>query len=120
LDVSQSMVREDSALWRAALDSVRAAQPESTLWFGDSTRAGRDQPRPGDTRTELRSLADRALAAGHPMVLVTDGELENVDAVSSLPAGSRLVVISRPASPDAAVISAEMPRAIVAGDTVVA
>lgn len=120
LDISQSMVREDSALWRGALDSVRAAQPESTLWFGDSTRTGRNQPAPIDTRTELRPLADRALAAGHPIVLVTDGELSDADAVAALPAGSRLVVLARPAASDATVISAEIPRAVVAGDTVLA
>src|SRR5450759_3569983 len=68
LDVSQSMVREDSALWRAALDSVRAAKPESTLWFGDSTRvatgARPNSVAPIDKKTELRPLADRAVAVG--------------------------------------------------------
>ena len=73
LDVSQSMVRDDSVLWRDALDSVRAAQPESTLWFGDSTRPARSSPVPSDSRSEIRSLADRAVAAGHPVLLVTDG-----------------------------------------------
>jgi hypothetical protein len=124
LDVSQSMIREDSALWRAALDSVRAAKPESTLWFGDSTRvttgARPNSVAPIDKKTELRPLADRAVAVGHPVVLVTDGELSDAEAASTLPAGSRVVVLPRTGVSDAAVISAEVPRAIVAGDTVTA
>jgi hypothetical protein len=124
LDVSESMVREDSTLWLAALDSVRAAQPESTLWFGDSTRAGSavgaQAGAPIDKKTELRSLSDRAATAGHPIVLVTDGELADPEAASMLPAGSRVVVLARSGLSDAALISAEVPRAIVAGDTVTA
>jgi hypothetical protein len=124
LDVSQSMVREDSTLWRAALDSVRAVQPESTLWFGDSTRVastvGAKAVAPFDKKTELRSLSDRAVAAGHPIVLVTDGELSDPEAASTLPAGSRAVVLPRSGLSDAALLSAEVPRAIVAGDTVTA
>jgi len=84
LDVSQSMAREDTVLWRAAMDSVRAAQPESTLWFGDSTRVaagGARIPTPMDKKSELRSLSDRAVAAGHPIVLVTDGELSDAEVV---------------------------------------
>ena len=124
LDASQSMVREDSTLWLAALDSVRGAQPESTLWFGDSTRAapraGPDVVAPSDTRTELRPLADRAVAAGHPVILVTDGELADIEAVSTLPSGSRVVVLPRAGLSDAAVMGVEVPRAVVAGDTVTA
>src|SRR5438105_3187611 len=107
LDVSQSMIRDDSVLWRAALDSVRAVQPESTLWFGDSTRAATrtasGAAAPADTRTELRPLADRAVAAGRPIVVVTDGELADAEAASALPAGSRIVVMPRVDASDAAV-----------------
>src|SRR4051812_29083635 len=39
LDVSESMRRGDSALWRAALDSARAAAGDSMLVFGDSARS---------------------------------------------------------------------------------
>ena len=124
LDVSQSMVREDSALWLAALDSVRAARPESTLWFGDSARAASAvrvrTSVPIDTKTELRPLMDRAVAAGHPIVIVTDGELSDPDAASMLPSGSRVVVLPRSPLGDAAVMSAEVPRAFVTGDTITA
>src|SRR3954469_24644546 len=38
LDVSESMTRSAPFLWKAAVESVAAARPESTLWFGDSVR----------------------------------------------------------------------------------
>jgi hypothetical protein len=120
LDASESMRRGDSALWKAAIDSVRAAGADTVLLFGDSARAGSIESGPADRRSELRPVADRALAAGHPVVVVTDGELSDPDAASSLPAGSRLVVVARASQSDAAVMSLELPRAVVAGDTVAA
>src|SRR4051812_38472023 len=75
LDVSQSMIRGDSALWKAARDSANAVHADSTLWFGDSTRAGRGDGRADDRRSEVRPVADRAVAAGHPVALITDGEI---------------------------------------------
>lgn len=120
LDVSESMARGDSTLWRAARDSIRAAGVDSTLLFGDSTRSGPTDRGPSDRRSELRPVADRALASGHPVVVVTDGELADPDAARGLPAGSRVVVVPRPGKSDAAIASLELPRAIVAGDTALA
>jgi hypothetical protein len=122
LDVSESMRRGDSALWRLALDSARAAGGDSTLVFGDSARASKGSTSVGafDRRSELRPVADRALAAGHPVVIITDGELSDPDAAGGLPAGSRLIVIPRSSQSDAAIVALEVPRAVVAGDTVMA
>lgn len=120
LDVSESMRRGDSALWRAALDSLRAASAETTLVFGDSARVGALDIPANDRRSDLRPVADRALAAGRPVVVVTDGELADPDVAASLPAGSRVVVLQRPSQADAAVASLEAPRAVVSGDTAVA
>lgn len=120
LDVSESMGRGDSALERAARDSVRAAAGDSVILFGDSARAGADDAKSLDRRSELRPAADRALAAGHPLVVITDGELADPDAASALPAGSRLVILARRVAPDAAVASLEIPRAVVSGDTILA
>jgi hypothetical protein len=120
LDVSESMRRGDSALWRAATDSVRVAAGDSLLAFGDSARRASGSESGSDRRSELRPVADRALAAGHPVVVVTDGELADPDAAASLPAGSRLVVLPRTGQIDAAVAALEVPRAVVAGDTAVA
>src|SRR5258708_13009609 len=81
LDVSQSMLREDSMPWLAALDTVRAVQPESTFWFGDSTRvaarAGARAGVPSDTKTELRSLSDPPLPPGPPPLLLPAASLAN-------------------------------------------
>src|SRR3954468_22299085 len=50
LDVSQSMTRGDTALWRAARDSMKRANVESVFVFGDSARRG-------DTISQPRDLA---------------------------------------------------------------
>lgn len=120
LDASQSMGRGDGALWGAALDSVRAARADTTLLFGDSVRASAIPREAGDNRSDLRLVADRALASGHPVLVVTDGELGDPDAGATLPAGSRIVVVPRANQSDAAVSAVEIPRAIVSGDTVAA
>ena len=118
LDASQSMRRGDSLLWRAALDSGRSAQPESTLLFGDSTRSARVTiPTTLDKKSELRPLADRAIAAGHPIVLITDGELDDPESASGFPVGSRVIVMPRARLSDASLISFDLPRALVSGDT---
>jgi hypothetical protein len=118
LDASQSMMRGSDSLWRAALDSTRAAGADSTLLFGDSVRAGPAGDAAADHRSDLRPIADRALASGHPIVVITDGELGDPAAAAGLPAGSRLVVLERGKVSDAAISTFELPRAIVSGDTV--
>lgn len=118
LDVSSSMARGDSALWRAARDTVRAVRAESVLAFGDSARRGDSTSAPRDLATLLRPAVERALGAGHPLVVVTDGELDDPDAARSLPGGSRVVVIPRAPRRDLAVGTVDVPHAIVAGDTV--
>ena len=125
LDVSQSMVRGDSIVWRAARDSARYAlgRPalgESTFVFGDSVRAMDVMGAPHDRATTLRPVVERALGAGHPLTVVTDGELDDPEAVRALPAGSRVVVVQHPARRDIAVASMDVPSAVVGGDTVVA
>ena len=72
LDASLSMTRGDSTLWRAARDSVRAARADSVFVFGDSVRAAGQTPTPHDQSSELRPAVERALGAGHPLVVVSD------------------------------------------------
>ena len=50
-------------------------------------------------------------------MLVTDGELDDPASLTSLPAGSRVEVLARTPARDAAVVSLDAPRAVVAGDT---
>src|SRR5437879_6508812 len=102
LDASLSMARGDSTLWRAARDTIERAHPESTLVFGDSARRGDSTSVPRDLATLLRPAVERALGAGHPLLVVTDGELDDADAVRSLPGGSRIVVLPHRPSRDLA------------------
>ena len=120
LDVSASMARGDTALWRAARDSVAHVSADSVFAFGDSTRRADSAAvtRPSDPASLLRPVVERALGAGHPLTVVTDGELDDPEAVRSLPAGSRIIVIRRSPARDLAVASIDVPRAIVSGDTV--
>ena len=118
LDVSLSMARGDSALWRAARDTIHAVHAETVFVFGDSVRRADTTSAPRDLSTMLRPAVERALGAGHPLVVVTDGELDDPDAARGLPAGSRVVVLRHAAHRDLAVESVDVPRAIVSGDTV--
>ena len=122
LDVSASWERgRDSAAWRQALRDARAARAESLFLFGDSLRAVASidgLTSPHDLASNARPAVERALGRGHPVVVVTDGELADPDALKDLPAGSRVVVVSRAPAADLAVASLELPRALVSGDTV--
>ncbi|HEX4681684.1 MAG TPA: hypothetical protein VH277_03185 [Gemmatimonadaceae bacterium] len=118
LDVSQSMLRGDTTAWRAARDSLTRAHPESIIAFGDSARRGDMASPPRDMATLLRPAVERAAAIGHPLIVVTDGELDDPDAARSLPAGSRVVLVAHPPRRDLAVASMDVPRAIVSGDSI--
>ncbi len=119
LDVSSSMRRGgDSALWRAALARVKALAPD-TLWlFGDSLRAGSVLAAPSDAATRALGAVDRARAAGRPVVLITDGEVDDAAQLGALPAGSRVELLARAPLRDAAVTEIEAPFRAVAGDTI--
>jgi hypothetical protein len=117
LDASLSMTRGDTTLWHAARDSVRRAGADSIFLFGDSVRRADTATRPRDQATVLRPMVERALGAGHPLIIVTDGEIDDPDAAQVLPPGSRMIVLSHPPRRDAAVASMEAPRAVVSGDT---
>lgn len=118
IDASASMRRGDSSLWRAARDTVRRIAAESIFAFGDSARRGDSVTVPRDLSSLLRPMVERALGSGHPLTVVTDGELDDPDAVRSLPAGSRVVVLMHPPARDLAIGSIDVTRAVVSGDTV--
>jgi hypothetical protein len=120
LDGSESWLRAAPGCdrWRLALDSAAALGRGGWLQFGDSVRVGRGETVPTDRASRLRPVADRAAATGRPVVVITDGELDDPDAVAALPRGSRTIVMACAAAPDAAVLSLEAPRSLLAGDTV--
>ncbi|MDQ2766968.1 MAG: hypothetical protein M3Y30_07405 [Gemmatimonadota bacterium] len=117
LDASVSWLRGgDTTRWLRALTTARGASSEILLW-GDSVRSGAPPALPRDVSTRALPLAERALAVGRPLVLITDGELDDPATLTSLPAGSRVDVIAHPPAIDAAAIALDAPRAVVAGDT---
>ncbi|MGH7719066.1 MAG: hypothetical protein ACREON_09520, partial [Gemmatimonadaceae bacterium] len=119
LDVSASWLRGgDSSAWRMARARARALASDSVLLFGDSVRRGELPNAPGDAATRIRPLLERALGAGRPLVVLTDGELDDAAALSGFPAGSRVEVSARPHLLDVAAVSLEAPRAAVSGDTI--
>lgn len=118
LDVSASMARGDTALWRAALDSAHAVHAESTFAFGDSARPLGNAKSPADVASFLRPMVERSLGAGHPLTVITDGELDDPDAARALPAGSRIQVLKHAPRRDVALSTMDVPRAVVNGDTI--
>ncbi|HEU4722857.1 MAG TPA: hypothetical protein VFS59_15970 [Gemmatimonadaceae bacterium] len=119
LDASESWTRGGATCdrWPAALDSAARAGRGTRLRFGDSVRADDGRGAPSDRASRLRAVADRAAASGHPVVVITDGELDDADVLGALPRGSRAVVLPCRAGPDLALAALEAPRTILAGDT---
>lgn len=119
LDASASWLRAggDSA-WAAVRARARAIRADSLLLFGDSVRAGDPPPLPADFASSARALVDRALAQGRPVTVLTDGELADGSALAELPRGSEVIIPSRVPRPDVALVTLEVPRAAVGGDTV--
>jgi hypothetical protein len=118
LDASISMARGDSTIWRASRDSLRRLAAESVFVFGDSIRRMNSATTPADQSSSLRPAVERAIGSGHPLIVLTDGELDDPDAARALPAGSRVVLLRHTPQRDMAVASLDVPRAVVSGDTV--
>jgi hypothetical protein len=118
LDASASWTRGGDAKWAGAVRRAREIGADSLLLFGDSVRASPPPGEPRDAASRLRPAVERALAAGRPLVVVTDGEVADPDAAKELPGGSRIDVVERPGRPDAAVAGLEAPRAAVSGDSI--
>ena len=117
VDETMSMGRGHAPLWSAAWDSAREIRSESVWVFGDSVRRGDRNVSPTDAASRLRPVVERTMVAGRPVVLITDGEIQDSNALDGLPSGSRVVVLPRPAHRDAAVVTMDAPRAAVDGDS---
>ena len=122
LDASESWSRArvgGDACWRAALDSAASAGG-TRLRFGDSLRGDVASAPPADRASSVRAVVDRATGSGTPVVVVTDGELDDGDVLGTLPSGSRVVVVPCVSAPDVAVSALDAPGALLSGDTVLA
>ncbi len=122
LDASESWLASGgSSAWdsaRAVADSAMRAGGDSLLLLGDSVRGGPPPERPEDGATRAGPLVDAARARGRPVVLITDGRLEDPDRLTDLPRGSEVRVVSGLAVPDAGLAAIDAPEAALAGDTV--
>ena len=122
LDASMSWLRAAPGCraWTAALDS--AARIGSGHWFrfGDSLRADVARDEAADQASSLRAVADRGAGTGRPVVVITDGELDDAELLATLPRGSRVVAMPCAASTDVAVSGLEAPRTLLAGDSMAA
>jgi hypothetical protein len=118
LDASASMAAHDSAIWRAARDSARGASGAAMLVFGDSARTTDvDDARPAALASRVGDAVRQATAAGRPLVVVTDGALDDPDALAEAPAGSRVVVVTSDRGADLAIADLDTPAAAAPGDT---
>lgn len=113
------------ARWRTALDTARALAGRGgrILLFGTEPVAlgSGDAARPDAPATRLLPAWREAAALGGPVVVVTDGE---VDDAASLPADflrfARVLVLPRPLAPDVGVAALDLPEALRSGDTATA
>lgn len=122
LDVSSSWRSTGTeAAWlqaRALTDSAMHAGADSLLLFGDSLRGDRAPSDPPDRSSSVAQLVDAARARGRPVLVITDGRLDDPERLADLPEGSSLIVVSLPATRDAGLADLSAPDAVVGGDTV--
>lgn len=119
LDASASWMRaSDDSAWRTAQGSASRIDADSVILFGDSARMGMAPALPTDHASRARPMVARALAVGRPVVVLTDGAIEDPNELSALPAGSRIEVIVPARRPDLALVSLDIPRSHMRGDTI--
>ena len=114
-----STVRALRAQWMAIATAPR--QGDAMLLVGDSvrdiSRADIGHVFPGDATSRVRSAVDRAAALGRPLLLVTDGEVDDAESLTDAPLGSAVRVLVRAARPDVALSDLTIPASASAGDT---
>lgn len=117
---------DDSSLvraWRSLLrDSLSRFPSDAPLVaIGDSLRdATADEVGswlPDDAASRVRPAVDRAAALGRSLVLFTDGELDDAEALAEAPPGSRAVHWPGTPRPDVAVAELSVPSAWTTGDS---
>ncbi|MFN8862257.1 MAG: hypothetical protein ACK6DP_07990 [Gemmatimonas sp.] len=111
--------------WRRLIsDSIVAPLGDDValVVVGDSVRdvSARDvgQFTPNDAASRVRPAVDRAASLGRSLVLVTDGEVDDGDALAEAPPGSRVVRLPRASRTDVAVADLAAPSSATASDTV--
>ena len=131
IDVSASSRRavgdENSIVraWRERLAAaVKADAPgaDAFVIVGDSIRdisaADISALRSDDQGSRVRAAVDRAASLGRPLVLLTDGEVDDAEALAEAPAGSIVRVLANASRTDGAIADMAVPTNATAGDTI--
>ena len=96
--------------------SADAPGADAFVIVGDSIRDIRAADiaalRSDDQGSRVRAAVDRAASLGRPLVLLTDGEVDDAEALAEAPAGSIVRVLANAAYPIAAIDVAAARRAI--------
>ena len=131
IDVSASSRRavgdENTAVkaWRQRLaDAARRDAPgaDAFVIVGDSIRdigtADISTLQSDDQASRVRVAVDRAASLGRPLVLLTDGEVDDAESLAEAPMGSMVRVLANPPRTDGAVADLAAPSNATAGDTI--
>jgi hypothetical protein len=119
LDASLSM-RAAGGQWSAALDAARATAGASGALsrFGASVTSF-DTVSPGDGRSRLAPALAAAQGWGRPVVVVTDGELDDAATIPpALLVGTTVILLPRDTAPGAALLDVRLPDVIQREDSV--
>jgi len=118
LDASLSMDARPGE-WRTALDTARALARNGVIWRFGTGVAGFDTTAPVDGASRLAPALVAAAARGGPVVVVTDGAVDDLDRLpADLLARARIVLVGAAPGPDAFVASVDGPHQVATGDTV--
>lgn len=122
LDASASWAAAaDPAPWaaaRIAADSALQAGGDSLVAFGSALRSAALIPeRPADPSSRIGPVVEQARATGRPVVIVTDGKLDDAERLVELPVGSSVVIPPLGGAADLGVAPIEAPAAVLIGDT---
>ena len=131
IDVSASSRRavgdENSVVnaWRERLaEAAKRDAPgaDAFVIVGDSIRDIRASDmaalRSDDQGSRVRAAVDRAASLGRPLVLLTDGEVDDAESLAEAPAGSIVRVLANTPRTDGAIADMAVPSNATAGDTI--
>jgi len=111
--------------WRRYVhDSVLATVPGDAplVFVGDSLRDGAGDDlasfTPRDGASRMRPAVDRAASLGRSLVLVTDGQIDDAEALREAPPGSQVMRLVTEPRRDAALIDLVVPPSATGADTI--
>ncbi len=119
LDASLSMGAA-GGMWREALDTARslAGDEAAILRFGNGAQLFDTLP-PTDGASRLQDALDAVLGSGVPVVVVTDGEIEDAAAIAKEQlAQVGMVILGRNEVPNAALLDVSLQSLVYHGDSI--